>query len=195
MINAGNITNKNDIEQMTLRQDLAEYIGRSTDKSEIYTDEEKAEKEAKIVRKLKMGGKLTKEELRFLQNVNPMLYAQAMRVEALARAVMEQVKHAKSKEEANRIVSTAIGGISKEDPAREYIVAVIDRVSSEMRKSPGYSRLPNTEADAQKARGKKSEISFKEAQDDENDGDSFDLDNWSPLQEIMDEMPKFDAGA
>ena len=32
-------------------------------------------------------------------------------------------------------------------------------------------------------------------EDDEGDGDSFDLNSWSPLQEVMDEMPKFDAGA
>ena len=75
------------------------------------------------------------------------------------------------------------------------MVAAIDRVSSEMHKSPGYNRLPNTDADVQKAKGKKSDISFKEPEDDEGDGDSFDLNSWSPLQELMDEMPKFDAGA
>ena len=180
MINVRNIANKNEAEQITSRQELAEYIRKSVDETEKYTDEEKSEKEAKIVRKLKMGGKLTKEELRFLQKANPMLYAQAMRVRALAKAVEEQVKHARSKEEANQIVSNAMSGISKEDPAREYMVAAIDRVSSEMHKSPGYNRLPNTEADVQKAKGKKSDISFN---------------NWSPLQEVMDEMPKFDAGA
>ena len=55
--------------------------------------------------------------------------------------------------------------------------------------------MPNTDADVQKAKGKKSDISFKELEDDEGDGDSFDLNSWSPLQEVMDEMPKFDAGA
>ena len=169
-----------DIEQISTRQELIDYIRKSDDESEKYTDEEKAEKEAKIFRKLKMGGKLTKEELRFLQKVNHILYAQAMRVQAMAKAVEEQVKHARSKEEANQIVSNAMSGISKEDPAREYMVAAIDRVSSEMHKSPGYNRLPNNDADVQKAKGKKSDISFN---------------NWSPLQEVMDEMPKFDTGA
>ena len=184
--------NNKDTEQISTRQELIGYIRKSVDETEKYSDEEKAEKEAKIVRKLKMGGKLTKEELRFLQKVNPMLYAQAMRVEALAKAVEEQVKHARSKEEANRIVSTAIGGISKEDPAREYIVAAVDRISNNMRKSPGYSRLPNTEAEAKRIRKTKDKISFK---DDEDNSDGFDLGNWSPLQEIMDEMPKFEVGA
>ena len=88
-----------------------------------------------------------------------------------------------------------MSSISKEKSAREYMVAAIDRVSSEMHKSPGYIRLPNTDADVQKAKGKKSDISFKELEDDEGDGDSFDLNSWSQLQEVMDEMPKFDAGA
>ena len=195
MTNVGNITNKKDSEQITSRQELVDYIRKSVDETEKYTDEEKAEKEAKIVRKLKMGGKLTKEELRFLQKVNPMLYAQAMRVEALAKAIEEQVKHARSKEEANSIVSTAVGGISKEDPAREYIVAAVDRISKNMRRSSGYSRLPNTEEEAKQSRRKRDRISFRDDKESEDNSDGFDISNWSPLQEIIDELPKFEAGA
>ena len=195
LINAGTIQNTTETEQITSRQELADYIKKSVDETEKYTNDERAEKEAKIVRKLKMGGKLTKEELRFLQKVNPILYSQAMRVEALAKAVEEQVKHAKSKEEANRIVSTAIGGISKEDPAREYIFAAIDRISTNMRKSPGYSRLPNTEEEAKRTRRTKSQINFKDEEDNEDNSDGFDISGWSPLQEIIDVMPKFEVGA
>lgn len=182
-------------EKITSSRELAEYIRKSVMEDENLSDEEKANKEAKILKKLEFGYKLTPEELRFLQKVNPAMYAQAMRVGALAKAVEEQVKHARSKEEANQIVSNAMSSISKDDPAREYMVAAIDRVSSEMHKSPGYNRLPNTDADVQEAKDKKSNISFNETEDDEDDDDSFDLDNWSPLQEVMDEMPKFDAGA
>ena len=184
-----------DIEQISTRQELIDYIRKSVDESEKYTDEEKAEKEAKIFRKLKMGGKLTKEELRFLQKVNHILYAQAMRIQAMAKAVEEQVKHARSKEEANQIVSNAMSGISKEDPAREYMVAALDRISTNMRKSPGYSRLPNTEEDAKKTRDTKYKSSFKDYEDNENNSEKIDISNWSPLQEVMDEMPKFEVGA
>ena len=182
-------------EKITSTKELAEYIRKSVMEDNELSDEEKAKKEAGILNKLKFGKKLTPEELRYLQKVNPIMYAQAMRVRALAKAVEEQVKHARSKEEANQIVSNAMSSISKDDPAREYMVAAIDRVSSEMHKSPGYSRLPNTEADVQKAKDKKSNISFTETEDYEDDDDSFDLDNWSPLQEVMDEMPKFEVGA
>ena len=182
-------------EKITSTKELAEYIRKSVMEDNVLSDEEKAKKDAEILTKLKFGKKLTPEELRYLQKVNPIMYAQAMRVQAMAKAVEEQVKHARSKEEANQIVSNAMSGISKEDPAREYMVAAMDRVSSEMHKSPGYNRLPNTEADVQKAKDKKSNISFNKTEDDEADDDSFDLDNWSPLQEVMDEMPKFNSGA
>lgn len=182
-------------EKITSTKELAEYIRKSVMEDNELSDEEKAKKDAEIINKLKFGKKLTPKELRYLQRNNPAMYAQAMRVRALAKAVEEQMKHARSKEEANQIVSNAMSSISKDDPAREYMVAAIDRVSSEMHKSPGYNRLPNTEADVQKAKDKKSNISFNKTEDDEEDDDSFDLDNWSPLQEVMDEMPKFDAGA
>ena len=182
-------------EKITSTKELAEYIRKSVMEDYELSDEEKAGKEAGILNKLKFGKKLTPEELRYLQKVNPIMYAQAMRVRALAKAVEEQVKHARSKEEANQIVSNAMSSISKDDPAREYMVAAIDRVSSEMHKSPGYNRLPNNDADVQKAKDKKSNISFNETEDDEGDGDSFDLGSFGPLQEVMDEMPKFDAGA
>lgn len=186
---------QNEPEKITSIKELAEYIRKSVIEENEHSDEEKAKKEADILNKLRFGKKLTPEELRYLQMVNPIMYAQVMRVQAMAKAVEEQVEHARSKEKVNQIVSNAMSGISKDDPAREYMVAAIDRVSSEMHKSPGYSRLPNTEADVKKAREKKSNVSFTETEDDEDDGDSFDLDNWSPLQEVMDEMPKFDAGA
>lgn len=185
-------TNNKEITKITNRQELADYIRESVN-GEKYTDEEKAEKEAKIFRKLKMGSKLSSEEMRFLQQTNSALYAQAMRVRMLAKGIEEQVKHAKSKEEANNIISTAMSNVSKEDPAKESIIAAYERISKGMHKSPGYSRLPNTDSDAKKARDKKDELKFKDAEDE--DSNEFDSDNWSPLQEVIDAMPKFEVGA
>ena len=92
-------------EKITSTKELAEYIRKSVMEDNELSDEEKAKKEAGILNKLKFGKKLTPEELRYLQKVNPIMYAQAMRVQAMAKAVEEQVKHARSKEEANQIVS------------------------------------------------------------------------------------------
>ena len=187
-------------EKITSTKELASYILDSVhDSFDEMSEEKRKDMDAKIQAKLESGNKLTPEKLRYLQKYNPMLYAHALRVQVLAKAVEEQLKHARSKEEANRIITGAIAGISKDDPDRKYIFAAINRISTEMHKSPAYNRLPETDADVQKARNKRSEIKFKDAEDEEDsEGDSendFDLMSWSPLQEVIDSMPTFEAGA
>ena len=109
----------------------------------------------------------------------------------MAEAVEEQLKHAKSKEEADRIISSALSGISKNDPDREYIFAAVNRISTEFHKSGAYEKLPNTVEEGDKE-GKESGDIFSDADDKEDDG--FDLKNWSPLREVYDSMPTFSAG-
>lgn len=187
-------------EKITSTKELANYILDSVhDSFDEMSEEKRKDMDARIQAKLESGNKLTPEELRYLQKYNPMLYAHALRVQVLAKAVEEQLKHARSKEEANRIITGAIAGISKDDPDRKYIFAAINRISTEMHKSPAYNRLPETDPDVQKARNKRSEIKFKDAEDEEDsEGDSendFDLMSWSPRQEVIDAMPTFEAGA
>ena len=157
------------------------------------SDEEKEKMDARIMAKLKAGKKLSQKEMEYLRRTNPMMYAQAMRIQKMAEAVEEQLKHARSKEEANRIVSSAISGISKNDPYKEYIVAAINRVSTEFHKSGAYSKLPNTIEDVKKKGAHTNDVEFSDGE--ENDEDEFDLMNWSPLAEVYDSMPTFSAGA
>ena len=97
---------------------------------------------------------------------------------------------AEESEEANRIVSTAVSGISDDDPDKEYIVAAVNRVSDEFHKSGAYSRLPGTQESAEKRKQKKKNgISFKREDEKEE------LMNWSPLQEVVEKLPTFTAGA
>lgn len=135
---------QNETEKIKTTKELAEYISKSVIEEDDISDEKRAKKEAEIFNKLKFGKKLTEKELMFLQKVNPILYAQAMRVQAMAKAVEERLKHARSKEEANEIVTGAINGIPKDDPAKEFMVAAIDRLSRELHESTEYNRLPNT---------------------------------------------------
>ncbi len=108
----------------------------------------------------------------------------------IAEEVEKELKAAKSKEEANRIVSTAVSGISDDDPDKEYIVAAVNRVSDEFHKSGAYSRLPGTQESAEKRKQKKKNgISFKREDEKEE------LMNWSPLQEVVEKLPTFTAGA
>lgn len=172
-------------------QELAEFVLDKVNDTEEMTEEDSAEMTARIIAKLEAGRKLSAEEMNFLRRTNPILYARAVRVQRIADAVKEQLRHARSKEEANQIVSTAVSGLSKNDPDKEYIVAAVNRVWTEFHKSGAYSKLPNTVEEAKKKTGTDRENKFA----DEDKEDDFDLKNWSPLQEVYDQMPTFSAGA
>lgn len=173
------------------KADLGKYLLDKLNHSENeMTDEEKQKMDEKIQSKLKRGKKLTPKELKYLQETNPELYRHAMRVQMEAKMVEEQLKHAKSKEEVHRIISGAISSVSKKDPDREYIIAAINELSKEMHKSPSYNRLPATIEEAKKkVEQKENKIEWDDEEDDN------DLMNWSPLQEVIDAMPSFSAGA
>ena len=185
--------NKEEQKKITTVNELAEYVLAKSVGCEDLSDEEKERMDAKIMATLKAGKKLSQKEMEYLRRTNPMMYAQAMRIQKMAEAVEEQLKHARSKEEANRIVSSAISGISKNDPYKEYIVAAINRVSTEFHKSGAYNKLPNTIEDAKKKGAHTNNVEFSDGE--ENDEDEFDLMNWSPLTEVYDSMPTFSAGA
>lgn len=172
-------------------QELAEFVLDKVNDTEEMTEEDSAEMTARIIAKLEAGRKLSAEEMNFLRRTNPILYARAVRVQRIADAVKEQLRHARSKEEANQIVSTAVSGLSKNDPDKEYIVAAVNRVWTEFHKSGAYSKLPNTVEEAKKKTSTDHENKFA----DEDKEDDFDLKNWSPLQEVYDQMPTFSAGA
>lgn len=165
-------------------------------------EEREEERKKELLRTLRRGPDLD----RFIdeQKRNFVFYAQGARMysmnyysfvklakERMAEAVEEQLKHAKSKEEADRIISSALSGISKNDPDREYIFAAVNRISTEFHKSGAYEKLPNTVEEGDKE-GKESGDIFSDADDKENDG--FDLKNWSPLREVYDSMPTFSVG-
>ena len=185
--------NKEEQKKITTVNELAEYVLAKSVGCEDLSDEEKEKMDARIMAKLKAGKKLSQKEMEYLRRTNPMMYAQAMRIQKMAEAVEEQLKHARSKEEANRIVSSAISGISKNDPYKEYIVAAINRVSTEFHKSGAYNKLPNTIEDAKKKGAHTNDVEFSDGE--ENDEDEFDLMNWSPLTEVYDSMSTFSAGA
>lgn len=172
-------------------QELAEFVLDKVNDTEEMTEEDSAEMTARIIAKLEAGRKLSAEEMNFLRRTNPILYARAVRVQRIADAVKEQLRHARSKEEANQIVSTAVSGLSKNDPDKEYIFAAVNRVWTEFHKSGAYSKLPGTVEEAKKKTGTDRENKFA----DEDKEDDFDLKNWSPLQEVYDQMPTFSAGA
>ncbi|MCQ2499210.1 MAG: hypothetical protein MJ133_09530 [Lachnospiraceae bacterium] len=182
--------------KITNTKELAEYMLGSGDDIEKMSDEDRAKLDAQITEKLKLGKKLSQKEMNYLQKTNPIMYAHVLRVQRMAEAIEEQLKHARSKEEADRIVSSSLTGISKNDPDRKYIYAAINRISNEFHKSGAYEKLPNTTEEANKNKSKESGDVFSDAEDEkDSDNDGFDLKNWSPLTEVYDALPKFVVNA
>ncbi len=178
--------------KITTTKELAQYILKSGNDLEKMSEADRNRMDARITAKLQSGKKLSQKEMNYLRKTNPIMYAHALRVQRIAEAVEEQLKHAKSKEEADQIISSALSGISKSDPDREYIFAAVNRISAEFHKSGAYERLPNTFEEGDKE-GKESGDVFSDAEDEDDDG--FDLKNWSPLTEVYDSMPTFSVGA
>ncbi len=177
----------NEKKTATLRE-ICDHIKKKTEPLADMPEEEKNKRLAKIIAKLKSGKKLSDKEMAFLRCVDRNMYAHALRVQKMAESVENQLKHAKSKEDANRIISQAMSSISENDPDREYMVAAVNRVASDFHKSKQYNALPATEDEAGKKRRTVDKDLFKH-----DDGNSFDPDNWSPIQEALENMPSFEA--
>ncbi|MBQ8139055.1 MAG: hypothetical protein IJ195_06345 [Lachnospiraceae bacterium] len=184
--------NHEEQKRITTSKELAQYILESGNDIEKMSEEDRTKMDAQITAKLQSGKKLSQKEMDYLRKTNPIMYAHALRVQRMAEAVEEQLKHAKSKEEADQIISSALSGISKNDPDREYIYAAVNRISTEFHKSGAYDKLPNTIEEGDNE-GKENGDVFSDAEDEEDD--SFNLKNWSPLTEVYDSMPTFSVGA
>lgn len=183
---------KEEPKKITSTKELAQYIIESGNDVEKMSEEDRAKMDSRIMAKLESGKKLSQKELDYLRKTNPIMYAHAMRVQRMAEAIEEQLKHAKSKEEADSIISASLSGISKNDPDREYIYAAVNRISTEFHKSGAYEKLPNTVEEGDKKNRESGDV-FSDAEDEDDEG--FDLKNWSPLTEVYDSMPTFSVGA
>ena len=183
---------KEESKKITSTKELAQYIIESGNDVEKMSEEDRAKMDSRIMANLESGKKLSQIELDYLRKTNPIMYAHAMRVQRMAEAIEEQLKHAKSKEEADCIISASLSGISKNDPDREYIYAAVNRISTEFHKSGAYEKLPNTVEEGDKKNRESGDV-FSDAEDEDDEG--FDLKNWSPLTEVYDSMPTFSVGA
>ena len=183
-----------DDKKIASQRELVDHLLNNTGVDEL-SDEKRKEMDTRIMSKLQSGKKLSQKELEYLQRTNPITYAQAMRIQRMTQALEEQLKHAKSKEEVNQIFTNALSRI-KNDPDKEYLMASYNRISEEFRKSKMYHNLPDTfeEANRKKKRISPDKNLFED-DEDKNAGDDFDLKNWSPLQEVYDQMSSFEISA
>lgn len=174
--------------------DVVRGLREQASKSEKQDDSKMMEK---IQAKIKSGKRLTSKEETYLKEHNPELYQQYLRIRRMAEALEHQLEKADSKEEVNDIIFHALNGISDKDPYKAAIVAAMDEVIKEFKKSDGYKNLPENEEkieDGRKVRANK--VKEKSKEEDEQVAldvaeDDFDVMSWTPLQEVLDAMPSF----
>jgi hypothetical protein len=157
---------------------MTDLIDPTSDMSE----DEIKQYEAKIMAKLKAGKHLTAEEMNYLQLHNPAMYRTALRVQLEKQRIKEELKHCKSKEEANNIIAGAVSSISDKDSDKEYLVAGIMETAKNFRKDAHYARLPETIEQGKKKKDRSYDF------DDDEDGKEY-----SPIIEVLETLPEFDV--
>jgi hypothetical protein len=186
-------SSKKDNKAIQSESELAEYLmEKINNDSDSMSEEDKEKMRARIEAKLKSGKKLSPKEARFLKETDPQMYMQYQRIRAMADNMASQLKHAKTKQQANDIITTSMSGVSDKDPCKEYILAAMNEVAKEFKKSPDYNRLPDNDSDLDKKKKTSANCDFEEAEEQEDD---FDPMSWTPLQDIIDSMPTFHVSA
>lgn len=178
---------------------LTDVVRRLKEQSTMANKEDDSKMMEKIQAKIKSGKKLTSREESYLKQHNQELYMQYLRIRRMAEALEHQLENANSKEEVNDIIFHAVNGISDKDPYKAAIVAALDEVIKDFKKSDGYNNLPTTNEEIEKGRKAKAEKGNKKPEDgdeivsleSENNNEDFDAMSWSPLQEVIDAMPTF----
>ena len=133
----------------------------------------------------------------YIRRTNPYIYQQVVRVQQRREALKEQLRHCRTKEEAQQVMSNAMTSISDKDPARDAMIAAVQNVSQQFRDSVAYQKLPDTEKDLKKAKKSDStmEDPFKEdAEEDDGSTVSYSFGSGGYQEAVSGEVA-FNAGA
>jgi hypothetical protein len=175
------------------KADLAAYfLEKINQEGDGMSEQDKQKMRARIEAKLKSGKKLSSKEEQFLRETEPKMYLQYQRIRSMADHMSEQLKHAKTKQQANDIITTAVSSVSDKDPYKEYALAAMNEAAKEFKKSPEYGRLPDKDATLTKKKKTTAKLPFEEDADSQDD---FDPMSWTPLQDVIDSMPTFHVSA
>ena len=163
-------------EKKSLAQIKAEFVKGIMDKmhgDDFDSEEERQAFENKIQQKIKSGAKLSAKEMDYIRRTNPYIYQQVVRVQQRRETLKEQLRHCRTKEEAQQVMSNAMTSISDKDPARDAMIAAVQNVSQQFRDSEAYQKLPDTEEDLKKAKKSDSPMEDPFKEDAEEDDDSM----------------------
>lgn len=119
----------------------------STENNQM-SEERKQQQLLRIQQKLQNGSKLTAEELSFIQRYYPEMYPRVMRIQAQRQQLENQLKQAKSKEDAARIYNDAMTSITKEDPDKAALQAAYSKAYAEFKETTQYKSLPEKDKDS-----------------------------------------------
>ena len=138
-------------QQQNLRETLDKIRFKVSFGVDAENEEEVRQKmEAKIYAKLQAGKRLSQKEMQYLRQNNPILYMQAVRVEQKRKELENRLENADSKEEVEKITSSVMSSVRKDDPAKQYIIAAIQETVKEFKKTEKYKKLPETDEQAEK---------------------------------------------
>ncbi len=135
--NEAQIKTKKDIVQEAFKK-IQEQANRCGFKSE----EEKARYEAKINEKIRLGEKLSQNEMNYLQRTNPSLYTRIKRIQMQRELLEKRLNQCKSKKEVEEVYNQAIATIHKKDPDKALVIKAYDNVTKEFKSTSEYRSLP-----------------------------------------------------
>ena len=201
-----NLQRISDIDQ--INEIKAEFVKEIMDRingDDFKSEEERQAFENKIQQKIKNGAKLSAKEMAYIRRTNPYIYQQVVRVQQRREALKEQLRHCRTKEEAQQVMSNAMTSISDKDPARDAMIAAVQNVriaavqnvSQQFRDSEAYQKLPDTEEDLKKAKKSDSPMEDPFKEDAEEDDDSMVSYSFGSggYQEAVSSKTIFQAGA
>ena len=181
----------------SISKNLTDVVRKLQEESSPSEKQDDSKMMEKIQAKIKRGKKLTSKEETYLKEHNPELYQQYLRIRRMAEALEHRLENAQSKEEVNDIIFQSINSVSDKDPYKAAIVAAMDEVIKEYKKSDGYKNLPATNEEIEEGRRVRAKKA-KEKSEDEDEvfslevkKEEFDAMSWTPLQEVIDALPTF----
>lgn len=143
---------------LTERQkDNVNFINAYKEQQELHPEDKEMQR---ITNKIYAGGKLTEQEMQYLQKKNPVLYQKMRAVEAEAKQYEEDLKRCKTKDEAQRIKMNKINAsvasirsvesnpnISDADKlafaqAEQAKMREIEKITTKFIESGAYAALP-----------------------------------------------------
>ena len=181
----------------SISKNLTDVVRKLQEESSPSGKQDDSKMMEKIQAKIKRGKKLTSKEETYLKEHNPELYQQYLRIRRMAEALEHRLENAQSKEEVNDIIFQSINSVSDKDPYKAAIVAAMDEVIKEFKKSDGYKNLPSSDEEIEEGRRARAKKAKEKSEDEDGvfslevEEEEFDAMSWTPLQEVIDALPTF----